>query len=825
VSIKVSATSRGRRAKSREQRRRGLALRDWPVSSRLLAVIVLALIMGLVFGGLRVADAVGSADQFGQVTRLASLGEQVTILVQDIQNERDETAAVVAGASPASLTSLYSATDEAGAQARADAAALGGGVPANIASAVAAVVTDTQNLSSVRNLAKAEGNPVTVITDYADDVADMLALNSQIAQGVSDPTLTNDVRTLDSASQAKEQVAEQRALVANALTERFFGFGVESAINTAVSMEQIDLSAFQATATPAQQSALAAVTASAQASNATSIESFLISDSDPFTDIVNLGISATRAPAQWYSLMSYEINQMQDSELSIAREVVARAESLQGGAQRSALINGVITGAVLLLVLLAALLVARSLVLPLRKLRAGALDVAQVQLPERVRQLSESRDPTTGLEVAPIDVLSADEIGQVARAFDQVHHEAVRLAGEEAVLRASFNAMFTNLSRRSQSLIERLARTIDSLEQNEDDPDRLSDLFSMDHMVTRMRRNSENLLLLAGHEGARKWSEAVPLADVARAAVSEIEQYSRVALNIQPGISVVGAAVSDVVHLLAELIENATLYSSSDTQVHVSAQEVTTGGVLIEVTDKGIGVAESKLAEINWRLDNPQVMDVSVSRHMGLFAVARLAVRHQVRVRLRPANPQGVSALVWLPDGVLERTVRRYADVGSGWSSQAAMHGGTASGQAPRQRGLEARPALEGQYASVGTGDPVVPPVEQQASNWFRRATAATDEGWGAAAGHYRAGRAAAPISGDQTAAGLPSRVPRANLIPGSAGPSDRRHTARQAPRGPAPLPQRSPDLSRERLSGFQRGARRADEHPASAGEGEAAER
>ena len=169
--------------------------------------------------------------------------------------------------------------------------------------------------------------------------------------------------------------------------------------------------------------------------------------------------------------------------------------------------------------LLATFALARSLVLPLRRLREGALDVATVQLPERVRQLGETQDPGTSLGVSPIDVLSVDEIGQVARAFDQVHSEAVRLAGNEALLRRSFNAMFVSLSRRSQSLIERLVRMIDSLEQNEEDPRRLSNLFAMDHMVTRMRRNSENLLLLAGHEGARKWSEPVPLTDVARAAI------------------------------------------------------------------------------------------------------------------------------------------------------------------------------------------------------------------------------------------------------------------------------------------------------------------
>ena len=165
------------------------------------------------------------------------------------------------------------------------------------------------------------------------------------------------------------------------------------------------------------------------------------------------------------------------------------------------------TAVILLLVLLATVAVARSLVGPLRRLREGALNIATVELPERVRLLGEAQDPSTSLEVAPIDVLSTDEIGQVARAFDQVHSEAVRLAGNEAMLRNSFNAMFVNLSRRSQSLIERLVRMIDSLEQNEGDPERLSNLFAMDHLVTRMRRNSENLLLLAGHETARKWSD------------------------------------------------------------------------------------------------------------------------------------------------------------------------------------------------------------------------------------------------------------------------------------------------------------------------------
>ena len=241
----------------------------------------------------------------------------------------------------------------------------------------------------------------------------------------------------------------------------------------------------------------------------------------------------------------------------------------------------------------------------------------------------------------------------MARAFDQVHREAVRLAADEAMLRGNLNAMFVNLSRRSQSLIERQLSLIDNLEQTEQDADRLSSLFRLDHLATRMRRNSENLLVLAGHEAAsRRWSQPVPLVDVLRAAISEIEQYERVVLNVQPGIQVIGQAVNDVVHLVAEIVENATTFSPEDTQVYVTGQPLTSGGVLLDITDNGVGISEQEMAHANWRLDNPPVVDVAVSRRMGLFVVGRLAARHGVRVRLRHAQSGGLTALIWLPESV-----------------------------------------------------------------------------------------------------------------------------------------------------------------------------
>ncbi len=350
------------------------------------------------------------------------------------------------------------------------------------------------------------------------------------------------------------------------------------------------------------------------------------------------------------------------------------------------------------------------------------------------------------LDVEPIDVDSSDEIGEVARAFDQVHREALRLAANEAALRGNVNAMFVNLSRRSQSLVERQIRLIDDLEQGEQDADRLASLFQMDHLATRMRRNSENLLVLAGHDASRRWNQPVALVDVLRAAVSEIEQYERVSLNVQPGISVRGHAVNDVVHLLAELAENATSFSSAETPVVVAGHLLTSGGVLLDITDQGVGMGAEEMAHANWRLDNPPVVDVAVSRRMGLFVVARLAARHGIRVRLRPAPAGGLTALVWLPDEVISHEsstavpgMRRFDPSAAG--AGLAIAGGASA--APAGLNLARNGSMDG-----GTS-----PVEQEIN--------------AARAPRFASQQPAEGIDGG----GLgPRRVPGAGLHPGNAG-------------------------------------------------------
>jgi signal transduction histidine kinase len=949
------------------------------VSRRLFTVIVLALVMGLVFGGLRIADAEANAAQFGRTAQLATLSTQLTTLIDDLQNERDATmtqldAVLPAKGAPAALVPLFAKTSgDAAVVAQSAGAVATGAFPANIQADAASVqlAAGPASISGLHSLLSPT-NPVSdieVLSQYSAVINTMTTLSGQVAQGVSDAQLSNDVLALSALANAKEQVSQQRGLLNFAfiippgsrpsdIQNLFLDYLTETNLRTANNEEVADEAAFQNAASPDQlaefnaklgpqlpklgnegftDQVLNQIFTHASGGGGVQVAQFGIpwydeaknADHGPLTGVFGpeeLALTGTAAQLpqiqkRWNAGMSAKLGAMLATERIINNDLLARADQLQQASKKSAETTAVITLAVLLVVLLAALLVARSLVLPLRRLRASALNIASVQLPERVRELSASPDGAANLAVHPIDVTSADEVGQVARAFDQVHAEAVRLAGEEAVLRTSFNAMFVNLSRRSQSLIERLARMIDGLEQTEEDPERLSGLFSMDHLVTRMRRNSENLLLLAGHENPRKWSESVPLADVARAATSEIEQYNRVTMAIGPGVAVIGQAVSDVVHLLAELVENATIFSPKDTPVQVTAQELSSGGVLIEVTDKGIGVSEARLADMNWRLDNPPVMDVSVSRHMGLFAVARLAERHRVRVRLRPASPQGLTALVWLPESVIERTNRITAatfatqPVAAGARRGAVQGGGGQRGGQASKRAITTGPLeqlREDGYAVAQNGGSSQP---RQSSGWFRGRSGtpmdpATADlggrngapgngaggngydtgGWGGSSwgeGRNPADVVSDPTYGGETTAGLPLRTPKANLIPGSpvsgtgttnvgmptvtggttnvglptmpgsgsatsAGLPTRgaggttsaglptRGGGRPAGAGapgpggpgapggrsggqPPTMPQRSPERARNRLAGFQKGTRRAEEQAGqapSAGEG-----
>ncbi|MET4926826.1 nitrate- and nitrite sensing domain-containing protein [Streptomyces sp. PSRA5] len=358
-------------------------------------------------------------------------------------------------------------------------------------------------------------------------------------------------------------------------------------------------------------------------------------------------------PTAWMAATTAKFDGYTVIEKDLVDNAVSDAAEISDGARNDAIINGAIVLIALLAAFVLAGMMARQMSRAMRQLRTAAFGIAEQRLPMLVDQLSRTEPGRVDTRVQPIPIDSRDEIGEVARAFDQVHREAVRLAAEQAMLRGNVNAIFTNLSRRNQSLIEGQLTLITELENNEAEPEQLENLFKLDHLATRMRRNGENLLVLAGEEPGRRWNQPVPLVDVLRAASSEVESYERIELTGVPETDIHGQAVTDLVHLLAELLENATTFSSPQTKVRVTATRLPDGRVMIEIHDKGIGLTAEDFADINHKLANPPTVDAAVSQRMGLFVVGRLADRHGVRVQLRPSGEQaGTTSLVMLPDAI-----------------------------------------------------------------------------------------------------------------------------------------------------------------------------
>ena len=353
--------------------------------------------------------------------------------------------------------------------------------------------------------------------------------------------------------------------------------------------------------------------------------------------------SATQASVDQYRAMAQQLS----SDLEAT--VLARANALRSAALRD---TALILGAVLT-ALVVALGVGRTLIRSIGRLRRGALQVAQIQLPEEIERLSKGGGVP---EITSLPVRTNEEVGQLARAIDDIHFQAVRLAGEHGV-RLQIGDMFETLSRRSRSLIEEQLALIETLELDEDDPARLDHLFRLDHLATRMRRNGDNLLVLADTVDRHRRSAPVPLPDVLRAAMSEVEEYRRVKVGPTGDVSLVGAAAGDIGHLIAELLDNALRYSPPESSVSVTVSRAVDAGVLVEVADRGLGMSAEDLRAANEQLALGGEVTSETAKRMGLFVIGRLARRHEATVQLRATaaltGQPGVTASVYLPGGLV----------------------------------------------------------------------------------------------------------------------------------------------------------------------------
>jgi signal transduction histidine kinase len=322
-------------------------------------------------------------------------------------------------------------------------------------------------------------------------------------------------------------------------------------------------------------------------------------------------------------------------------------QGVANSAERTVIITGVFGLLGLILSLILTIVLARSINRRLTTLRRQAMLLAQEHLPSVVSRLRRGEPVDVDTEAAPLRV-GNDEIGQVGRAFDAVRQTAIASAVEEARLRQGVNDVFRNLARRNQSLLQRQLTSLDQMERKATDPEVLDDLFKLDHLTTRMRRHAEGLIILSGAPPGRGWSAPVRLIDVMRGAVSEVEDYARVQVATQSRAALSGSAVTDVIHLLAELIENATSLSPPYTQVRVTGEAVM-NGFAIEIEDRGLGLTPDRLAELNHRLANPPDVNPANTEQLGLFVVAQLGRRHGIQVTLRTSPYGGTTAVALIP--------------------------------------------------------------------------------------------------------------------------------------------------------------------------------
>ncbi|MEV0969625.1 nitrate- and nitrite sensing domain-containing protein [Microtetraspora glauca] len=692
--------------------------------SRLVALILLPTVVGVLLGGIQLADAVNTSVQYRRLNEVAGLVQAVSGLSHEVAMERDYTAWYTAtGRRPARLAQVRSAqqdVDKARKKVADTIAQLDSGHSTRVRNRVEEIERWMEGLTGLRKQFVSSGVPArAVLGTYTTMIEAFNALGDELRSATGSDRLFADGIALGALSRAKEQVARQRGIFTVGIAEKALTYDDLSDFLGARQAQDSNFETFQKEASPDDVKFYTQTVKGFQIEKAYSLRAGALAQMREYNRIIDLDRTRRGDDLRlWFETMTTTVDKMNVVEQRLAGSVVTQTQTLADDEQRRAIISGSAILLLLGLMLLITTAVAGSLTRPLRRLRREALEIAGSRLPRTVQMLREAQDDSVKVEVAPIQVNTRDEIGEVARAFDEVHQEAIRLAGDEAKLRSAVNSMFVNLSRRTQTLVERQLALIDGLEQGEQDEGRLGNLFKLDHLATRMRRNSENLLVLAGQEPARRWGQPVPVVDVVRASLSEVENYERVSLQVSAGGAVVSQAVNDVVHLVAELVENAISFSPRETKVVVSSNRIDGGGLMISVSDLGIGMTADELAQANWRLANPPVVDVSVSRRMGLFVVGRLALRHGIRVQLRQQDAGGLTAMVLLPEALLAQAGPAFP--GMPPADPAAQFGGAPALASPTSFDAPPRTPVIGSDAP-GVGTPGADPFERGPFDTFGR--------------------------------------------------------------------------------------------------------
>ncbi|WP_130440196.1 sensor histidine kinase [Streptomyces sp. BK239] len=652
-------------ALTRAGRRR---LRPRTVRAKIVCLLMVPVVSLLALWAYATVSTAQDISRLRQVQRVdAQLRTPVTDAVAALQTER---AAAVrhatrpAAAQEAELKELGERTDRAVARLRLGddgTVADGQELPADVARRLEAFVSKAEALPALRTtVIDGDADWDEVYGTYTRTISAAFSVGGSLS-GIQDAELGSDARVLLEFSRAGEALAQEDVVLGSArLAGSLDGARLRLFAGAVDTRRALTESATADLGRPERAAWRNLSTSGAYA---------VVNAAEDRVLAAEPGAPAVAAAPEtaWRQAHARVQDGMRAVEADAARRVAERADPFTRGLLTPAGAAVLLGLAAVAASLVISVRIGRALVVELVGLRNSALEIARRKLPEAMRRLRAGEEIDVRAE-APPGAPAEDETGQVAEALATVHRAALKAAVERAELASGISGVFVNLARRSQILVHRQLSLLDSMERRSDDPDELSDLFRLDHLTTRMRRHAESLIILSGAAPGRAWRMPVSLTNVVRAAVSEVEDYARVEVGRLPEASVDGAAVADLTHLLAELVENAAQFSPPHTRVRVTGEPVGNGYAL-EVEDRGLGMGKETLAQANRRIAQSQALDLFDSDRLGLFVVSRLAARHDVRVHLRTSPYGGTTAVVLLPTALLhggnpERPAHEAADAG-----------------------------------------------------------------------------------------------------------------------------------------------------------------
>jgi signal transduction histidine kinase len=632
---------------------------------KLAAVLVVPVVVAVTLGFLQVRSEIGQADSYLTIQRVIALRDSLTPLTSQLQRERTLAAQVPSQG----IAAFHAQAKEVDAAATrvADAAHR----TAGLSPASSAWFNDLQlNLGQLpairRPVEQSTDADTDAVSAYTQVIETALNFDQALVVQLGDPSLSSPATALLDLEGAQEQIRLEQAVVLVGIARGHLIDAEAKMLAASETRYDDNVANFQAVASPEWQQAFQQTVAGVDVGTRRQLLDFAATqpvgqaapaqNASKKTGGVHNALSTgglTIPLDEWNRTSDATVMLVNKVATGLAAQVRDTATALQEGSSDRAGLESVVLVVTVLLAGGIGLVVGRYLLGSLGVLRRTALDVASRRLPEAVAKIREGRGEDVRID--PVPVYTTEEFGQVARAFDEVHGQAVKSAAEQASLRSNLGNIFVNLSRRSQGLVERQLRLMEQLERHEENPEQLANLFKLDHLATRMRRNNENLMVLSGLDLSRRFTKPLPLGDVLRAAVSEIEHYQRAVVRSAPTATIVGYAAGDLVRLIAELLDNATAFSRPDTQVTVDSHRDANGDIVVQVVDQGIGMGEVELAEANNRASAGAAVEVPVSRQMGLFVVGRLASRHSFRVRFEPSRGEGLTAVVTVPAELVVR--------------------------------------------------------------------------------------------------------------------------------------------------------------------------